>query len=37
MQKIKIIMKRSENSVMNERALLSSLNHGFIINIVCAF
>lgn len=37
MSKSKIISKRSVNSVMNERQLLSSLRHEFIINMVFAF
>ena len=34
MKKTKIILKNSERSVMNERALLESLKHKFIINMV---
>jgi protein kinase A len=37
MQKAKIIYKKSINSVMNERKLLSTLNHPFIINMSYAF
>eukprot|EP01016_Furgasonia_blochmanni_P049903 TRINITY_DN7634_c0_g1_i3.p1 TRINITY_DN7634_c0_g1~~TRINITY_DN7634_c0_g1_i3.p1 ORF type:complete len:367 (-),score=49.55 TRINITY_DN7634_c0_g1_i3:613-1713(-) len=37
MGKAKIITKRSVNSVMNERELLSQLKHTFIVNMVCAF
>ncbi|KRX03300.1 Protein kinase-like domain [Pseudocohnilembus persalinus] len=37
MSKAKIIQKRSVNSVMNERQLLSTLRHDFIINMVYAF
>jgi len=37
MCKAKIISKRSVNSVMNERALLSSLRHNYLINMVYAF
>jgi len=35
--KIKIINKKSVNSVMNERKLLSSINHPFIVNMIGAF
>ena len=35
--KAKVITKKSVNSVMNERELLSKLNHPFIVNMVCAF
>lgn len=37
MSKAKIVQKKSVNSVMNERQLLSNLRHGFLINMVCAF
>lgn len=37
MQKSKIINKKSVNSVMNERTLLSQLNHSFIVNMLYAF
>lgn len=37
MSKSKIISKRSVNSVMNERQLLSSLRHPFLVNMVYAF
>lgn len=37
MSKAKIISKRSVNSVMNERVLLATLRHGFIINMGYAF
>lgn len=37
MRKAKIIEKKSINSVMNERKLLSKLNHPFIINMSYAF
>mmetsp|Transcript_13234 Transcript_13234/g.1187 ORF Transcript_13234/g.1187 Transcript_13234/m.1187 type:complete len:92 (+) Transcript_13234:81-356(+) len=37
MSKAKIISKRSVNSVMNERYLLATLRHGFIINMGYAF
>jgi len=35
--KIKIINKKSVNSVMNERKVLSSINHPFIVNMIGAF
>ncbi|EGR27165.1 protein kinase domain protein [Ichthyophthirius multifiliis] len=37
MSKAKIISKKSINSIMNERLLLSTLNHPFIINMMFAF
>ncbi len=37
MYKAKIIQKKSINSVMNERELLSQLQHPFMINMVYAF
>lgn len=37
MQKSKIINKKSVNSVMNQRTLLSQLNHPFIVNMLHAF
>jgi len=37
MSKSKIITKRSVNSVMNERHLLSTLKHPFLVNMVHAF
>jgi len=37
MYKAKIIAKKSITSVMNERKLLSKLNHPFIINMTYAF
>lgn len=37
MYKAKIIQKKSINSVMNERTLLSRLKHSFIINMSYAF
>ena len=37
MSKAKVISKRSERSVLNERAILSKLSHKFIINISYAF
>lgn len=37
MSKAKIISKRSERSVLNERAIISKLKHSFIINIFYAF
>jgi serine/threonine protein kinase len=37
MSKAKIISKRSERSVLNERTIISKLKHNFIINIFFAF
>jgi len=37
MQKSLIIHKKSTNSVMNERNLLSELNHNFLVNMYYAF
>ena len=37
MQKIRIVSKRSVNSVMNERKLLAVINHPFIVNMHYAF
>ena len=37
MSKLKIIDKRSEESIMSERNLLSTLNHPFIVNMYFAF
>ena len=37
MSKAKIISKKSERSVLNERAILIKLSHKFIINICYAF
>lgn len=37
MSKAKIITKRSVNSVMNERNLLASIKHPFIINMNYSF
>ncbi|EGR33032.1 protein kinase domain protein [Ichthyophthirius multifiliis] len=37
MQKAKVINKKSVNSVMNERQLLSGLSHPFLINMLYAF
>ena len=37
MSKAKLVSKRSVNSVMNEKALLSQLKHPFLINIHYAF
>lgn len=37
MKKVKIISKRSIHSVMNERNLLSTLSHPFIVNMNYAF
>ena len=37
MSKLKIIDRRSEESIMSERNLLSTLNHSFIVNMYFAF
>lgn len=37
MSKAKVIIKRSEKSVMNERRILAKLSHKFIINMNYAF
>lgn len=37
MQKVKIVSKRSVNSVMNERELLVKLKHPFLVNMVYSF
>ena len=37
MYKTKIISKKSINSVMNERELLSKLSHPFLVNMSYAF
>merc|ERR1712226_724115 len=37
MSKIKIITKKSANSVMNERKILSNLNFDFIVNMYYGF
>ncbi|CAD8135973.1 unnamed protein product [Paramecium octaurelia] len=37
MSKAKIILKKSVQSVLNERQLLSNVRHGFMINMQCAF
>jgi len=37
MQKVKIISKRSVNSVMNEKALLTKLKHPFLVNMIYSF
>ena len=37
MKKGKIIAKRSIHSVINEKSLLATLNHPFIVNMNCAF
>lgn len=37
MQKMRVISKRSVHSVMNERKILESLNHDFIVNMHFAF
>ena len=37
MSKVKIIDKKSEDSIIGERDLLSKLKHPFIINMLCAF
>ena len=37
MSKVKIIDKKSEKSILDERDLLSKLKHPFIVNMLCAF
>mgnify|MGYP002626055662 FL=1 len=37
MSKVKIIDKKSEKSIIDERDFLSKLKHPFIINMICAF
>ena len=37
MSKLKIIVRRSEKSIQNERELLSNLYHPFLVNMICAF
>ena len=37
MSKVKIIDKKSEKSILDERDFLSKLKHPFIINMICAF
>lgn len=37
MNKALIVTKKSVNSVMNERKLLSQLKHPFLVNMNCAF
>lgn len=37
MSKARIMMKRSVNSVMNERKLLANLKHPFLVNMSYAF
>eukprot|EP01017_Pseudomicrothorax_dubius_P014191 TRINITY_DN1659_c0_g1_i4.p1 TRINITY_DN1659_c0_g1~~TRINITY_DN1659_c0_g1_i4.p1 ORF type:complete len:445 (-),score=86.95 TRINITY_DN1659_c0_g1_i4:143-1477(-) len=37
MSKSRILSKRSVNSVMNERYLLSYLKHQYLVNMICAF
>ena len=37
MSKVRIVNKKSVNSVMNERKLLSQLKHPFLINMFYAF
>lgn len=37
MNKIKVISKKSANSVMNERKILANLNNNFIVNMHYAF
>ena len=37
MSKVKIIDKKSEKSIFDERDLLSKLKHPFIVNMLCAF
>ena len=37
MSKVKIIDRKSEKSIKNEREFLSKLNHPFIVNMICSF
>ncbi len=37
MSKTRVLTKRSVNSVMNERRLLETLQHSFLVNMVFAF
>jgi len=37
MQKVKIIEKKSVESIMNEKNLLSKLKNPFLVNMHCAF
>ena len=37
MSKVKIIDRKSEKSIKNEREFLSKLHHPFIVNMICAF
>lgn len=37
MQKVKIIEKRSVNSVMNEKILLEKMKNSFLVNMVYSF
>jgi serine/threonine protein kinase len=37
MSKVKIIDKKSEKNILEERDLLSKLKHPFIVNMICAF
>ena len=37
MSKVKIIDRRSEKNIKNEREFLSKLHHPFIVNMACAF
>ena len=37
MSKVKIIDRKSEKSIKNEREFLSQLHHPFIVNMICSF
>ena len=37
MSKVKIIDRKSEKSIKNEREFLSKLHHPFIVNMICSF
>ena len=37
MSKVKIIDRKSEKSIKNEREFLSKLNHPFLVNMICSF
>ena len=37
MSKVKIIDRKSEKSIRNEREFLSQLHHPFIVNMICSF
>ena len=37
MSKVKIIDRKSEKSIKNEKDFLSQLNHPFLVNMICSF